>query len=412
MKLFCAILLILSFLGARIGRAEVPILGVEDLVRRALTNSPALRAARLAIEEARGRMEDSGRLANPELESSFAPHFGGGERSFSVGFNQRFPVTARLRLEKRISRIEVALASAEVAEFSRQLTFQVRTTAITLAMLDAQQRLNEQQQSNSREMENAVRQAATAGESSELDLAHLELEVGRLHARRAQLETSRSELIAELSLLTGMNLSADFQVAAAAPVEKAQEWREPLIELRPDIVAAQHRAEAARAAIKLARANRWQEIEIGIFTEIDRNEDAPTGIQTDHIAGVRLAIPIPLWNRGSGRIAEAEAKAERAEAEAAALLTRARTEVAAAARQLEIAKKHASIVSAELLPKARTIEERLSTIHKQGQAAFADVLRARERRLELEYSELDAQRAMQLAQARYLAAIGVTAEKQ
>jgi cobalt-zinc-cadmium efflux system outer membrane protein len=399
--------------GASKGAAGEVVLSVADAVRTALTDNPTLNAARLTIREAKGRSQDAGRLPNPELESSFAPNVkGGGEGAFTVGFNQSFPLTARLRVERRISQIQLALAQAEVADFERNLAFQVRTAAVTAAILNAHYRLKDQQITNSRALENAVRDAARVGESSELDLAQLELETGRLLAQRAQIETSRSEIFADLSQLLGATLLTNWEISSAILTIPLDVTWSSALEQRPDYKASLHRVEAAREAIRLARANRWQDIELGVFTGIDREEDAPNGLETDYIAGVRLAVPLPVWNRGKGRIAEAEAFAERVELEKAALVARIRTEIDSSRNQSGIATKLRATISSDLLPKARRLEERLTMFHQQGQATFLEVLRARERRLELESAELDALRDVQLAQARYLAATGGILESQ
>ncbi|HEX8309981.1 MAG TPA: hypothetical protein VF614_01610, partial [Chthoniobacteraceae bacterium] len=89
-------------------------LTVDNVAEYARQKSPQLSAARYRIEEARGRLEGAGRLTNPELEVEFAQDTRMPERVFAVAFMQRFPLTARLRLEKAVSAAQVAAAAAEV----------------------------------------------------------------------------------------------------------------------------------------------------------------------------------------------------------------------------------------------------------------------------------------------------------
>jgi hypothetical protein len=81
----------------------VTLSGVGDRVR---AQNPDLAAARLRIREALGRMNQSGRLANPELEAGFDHDPRMQERKFEVGFSQRFPITGRLDLEKQVTMTE------------------------------------------------------------------------------------------------------------------------------------------------------------------------------------------------------------------------------------------------------------------------------------------------------------------
>ena len=402
---FQFVTLILWFCAHNLSAQETVL--VEDAVRLALTNNLQLQAARFSVEEASARVRDAGRLPNPELESAFAPNIAGHEYTFTVGFNQSFPITSRLKLEKRISRIEVDLARAEIGDFERSLAFQVRTTAVALATINALQTLSENQRANSRDLQETIRRGAQAGEASELDLAQLELEAGRLSLQQVQFRAARSELVGELSLLLGWRSASNLNFALP-PADLKFLPVEDGIQRRNDFLAARHRAEAARQNMELARAQRWHDVKVGTFTEIDRNEDAPNGLETDHIVGVRVAIPIPLWNKGRGRIAEATAAAARAEREETALLARVQAEMDAAAMQVRAAAEQLQFIRDDLLPKARRLEERITSFHAQGLSSFLEVLRARERRLELESAVLIAERDHSLARARYLHASGTT----
>ena len=107
-------------LAASAGAAEVR-LTLDSAADYALTHNPTLAAARLRIEEARGRLQQSGRLSNPELEFDFTRNTMGREGSLGVALMQRFPLTARLRHEKAVSRAELAAAEAEVRDGERKL---------------------------------------------------------------------------------------------------------------------------------------------------------------------------------------------------------------------------------------------------------------------------------------------------
>ena len=56
----------------------------EEAASRATRNNAALRAARLRIDEAKGRLLGAGRLANPEAEFEFSQNPRSPERTFAV----------------------------------------------------------------------------------------------------------------------------------------------------------------------------------------------------------------------------------------------------------------------------------------------------------------------------------------
>jgi len=99
MKVHCLVLF-LVLLADGAPRAAAAAFTSESAVRHALANNVDLAAARLTVEEARGRLAKAGRLADPELESELKPDVRGREGVLGFGLTQRFPLTARLRLEK------------------------------------------------------------------------------------------------------------------------------------------------------------------------------------------------------------------------------------------------------------------------------------------------------------------------
>lgn len=107
-------------------------LTAETAARLAREQNPELVAARSLIEESQARTLSTGRLANPELQTEIA----GGqdwEGRVSVGITQRFPLTARLRLERELSALDVELARLEVRERERQIEVATRKAFYELA---------------------------------------------------------------------------------------------------------------------------------------------------------------------------------------------------------------------------------------------------------------------------------------
>jgi outer membrane protein, heavy metal efflux system len=402
------VFLSLSLWLATVARAAEPELTLESAVALALTQNADLAVARLRVAEAASRVSNVGRWSNPELETEFKPNVHGREGSLSVGFNQRFPLTSRLRLEKAVSRSEVAVAEAEVREVERQLALEVRTVGIRILALRAHANLMERQLQNSRELSANVARAARVGEGSELEIALLELETAQLESRQVQLNTETEPLDGRLRFLLGLPPTAQVNLAALPDALVASSPRSAAPEARTDYAVAKSKLDSANQSVELARASRWEDATIGLFGEVERAEDAPNGVETDGFVGLRFSLPLPIWNDRRGHVSEAAARAARIERESDALAVRIRAEVAAAVGQLDATAAQLRSINDKLLPMARELEGRLMRFHSQGQAPFTDVLRGRERRLQLESSAIDARRDVELAHARWLAATGQT----
>ena len=404
---FLSLVLVLIFAGSIFPQASAAVFSCDQAVVQALGHNVDLEAARLTVAEARGRLFQAGRLSNPEVEAAIRPHVNGRERLGEFGITQRFPLTARLRLAKDVSKFELAAAEAEVANAERLLAGDVRTAVTQALVLAARMDLRRRQQSNSVELAEFARRTAVAGEGPGIDALQLDLETGQHAVRLKGLEAEANVFQARLRPLLGMaeeegpSFSGSLEEPRTLPPAP-----EVLERRRPDQAAAAARSRAAQEAARLARTGKWEDAGLGLFGEIDRNEDGPFGLQTDHRVGIRLSVPLPLWNRNRGRIDEASANARRVALEAEALDRRVRAEIASADSEMRGAFAALRGITDRLLPQALTIEDRITRARAEGQASFTDLLRARERRLELESARIDALAGYHLAATRLLTAVG------
>ncbi len=380
----------------------------DAAIHHAITHQPELAAARLLVVEARARREQAGRLSNPELEAEARPNTNGREGVLAFGLTQRFPLTLRLQAERAVSDAEITAAEAELREAERQL---VQRTALavtdwlsTLARLD----LAARQLTNAQTLAAALQAAAEKGEVSRIDARQLTLEAGQIALRRRQIEQEQAMLRGELRRL--LNLAAAEPLELSGTLPEAGPWIAPdqatETNARPEIQIALARLETARRETHLARNQRWQDVGVGLVSEMQRSEDEPAGMQRDDFVGLRVALPLPFWNRNQGRIREKEALVHRRQLELEAVQLRVRTEQNASHDALALATTTEREWREQQLPLARELEAQLQRQKEQGQASFTDWARARERRLQAEAGHLEARRDLLRAWLQAQAAFG------
>ena len=380
-------------------------LTIEGAVTRALRSNPDLAAARWSIEEARGRIIQSGRLPNPELESELKPNVRGREFLFSAGFMQKIPVTKRLHLERAISQAQLAQAEAEVLDAGRLVSAQVRTAAVKLLALQEQKALKEKQRANSLKLAEEAERNAQKAEGSTLEAAQFGLEAQQLSLDLLQADSERAALAGELRPLLGLGAATTVEITGELPAPSAPAGGASP-ERRADYRAAQAKESAAQTGIDLARAGKWDDASYGLAAEFDRSEDAPDGLENDGFIGFKFSIPLPFWNKNEGKIHEATAAAARAGQEKQALAQRIRSEAAAAQQEMAAAAHIIAQTSGPLLKQALALEEQFLKAKADGQATLTDVLRSREKRFAIEAARLNALRDWHLARARLLSAQG------
>ncbi len=371
----------------------------------ALAHNPQLAAARLRIDEARGRWQQAGRLANPEFSTAYRQNVRTSENGLDFAFTQKFPITGRLHLQKGVSATQLAAAEAEFRDAARRLAAEVRTAAVQFLALQSRHALTERQLTNSRELADFMNQRVRLGEAPATDAQQVDLETAQLTAELLRLDAEQSAASAALRPLLGVPAQVGVEITGTLAEPNPTDWRGPSGE-RPDFTAAQLQAASARQQAALAKAQRWEDLEVGLLASYDRTEDAPDGLQRDTMVGLRLSLPLPFWNRNEGRIAETAAAATRAGLEADALAARVATETTGTRAELRALAKLAVQLDAVLLPKAAQIESQLRAAYTTGLVALPDVLRARSQRLQLHRLQLDALRDYHLALTRHVAATG------
>lgn len=394
--ILCTTILASPALAETIALASVPA--------KVRTANPSLAAARLRIDEARGRLLGAGRLANPELGLGTLHDTRFRESKTAVSFEQKFPVTGRLRLEKSLSQQLVTAAELEVRDAERLLIAEAQALAVKLLSIEQQRALREQQTELARKLSSFAADRAAAGEISALDAAQAQVDSQRLLLEGNKLETARLSLIGELKPKLGVAADVALSITGDLPVTAMPArttW-----DRRADYQLALVNESAARGGIELAHSKKWEDITAGFLWEGERMEDAPNGLGNTGFIGLKLSIPLPLWNKNQGEIAEKTATARRTELETKALIAGITNEAASARAEMEANRKLATETKEKLLPLVLQQTERLEQAYKTGQTDLLTVLRAREQQLQLEAAVIDAVRDFHLARIRYEAATG------
>ncbi len=400
----CATLALQALLTPATSGAETLLVSLNSISDRVRKQNPDLAAARYRIAEALGKLKQSGRLTNPELgiDASHNPNF--RERSLSISFAQKFPLTNRLSLEKSVSLTSLKAAKAEVRDVERRLIAESKQLLIQVLAIRKQKELLQQQEALAKQLADYIGQAAEKGEGSILDAGQAKLEAAQFANQSRQLNAKSARFIGELKPLLGMSTTQHLAISGSLP-EIAPPKRSTNPERRPDLQAARLHAKAAEEAAALERAKCRDDIEVSISAGAERTEDAPEGYDTEAIVSIGLRIPLPLWNKNEGNIQAADARKVRKQKEATALAHKIRHEASTAHAEMTEWAKLAHEISNTLLPLAEKQADLALKAYREGQGNLQATLRTREQLLKLSASRLNALRDFHLAKARYEAAL-------
>lgn len=377
---------------------------LENIGRQVAAENPELTAARFMIDEARGRHLGAGRLMNPEVEVTGRHMTEGREGGFSVGLMQRFPVTARLRLEKAVTAAQIAAAVAEVADKQRMLIAEAEAMAVKILAMHAEVGIEEDQATLAEKLTEIAAARAAANESA-IDAGQMRLEARQQRNSIRKLQAEIAAMNESLKPMLGLAANDEFEITGTLP-EAGAPGRAMPGDARPDIQTALHRVSAARQSVDLANARKWEDVSVGVMVDRGRTMDEPMGLRNETMIGVKVSIPLPFWNKNQGEIAETTAMRSRALAEVRALRLKAAGEVSSAKKEMDRLLPFITENTTQLLPLARQQIERVRESYANNQASLQDLLRARDQLLMVEMDRVNALRDFQLARVRWRAALG------
>lgn len=381
----------------------VEVLTYGSIPPRIRNANPTLAAARFRIDEAVGRMQQSGRLPNPSVETGLSHNVKNAEGGIEIGLSQKFPVTNRLMLEKEITAAGIRAAEAEVRDVERLLIAEARAEYIRLVTIRERLVLLDRQRKISEELADFISGASERGEVSALDAAQAKLASLRIETAARQLRTEETAVLGKLKPLVGISPNAGVSPSGNLPPISIP--NRAAIN-RPDLNAARIGVEAAGSGIALEKARRRDDIEASIFAAGERAEDAPHGLENEGIIGFKLSIPLPFWNDNAGNIKEATAIRDRKVQEVKAMETGIRHESQTALTEMQQWAALVRELREKLLPLAEEQTGLLEDAYRKGQGDLQAVLISREQTLELLASKIDATREFRLARIRYEAALG------
>jgi cobalt-zinc-cadmium efflux system outer membrane protein len=393
MKIFPFLLLTIS------AAAQPAALSLDDAIRTAWANDPAVAAIALLPELARARETQAGLRPNPALEvRSSVPAKGDSEWSMGVGVTQQIPRRERVELARAMpgwaeSRPHWNCANAAACSPGRFAACGMirRCSTPGCNRRSAPWRC-------SRKSPGRCRAAARPGEVADAEWALLQLELARAeHAVTvAQAEVTggqeRLRRRLRLSAETPLSISADLDEL----IDRAFPSARDLSTARPELALADWDVRRAAAALALARGESRADWSVGAGVDFERRTNDATGrLEQEPRLSVSASVPWPggrLANQGD--ILERQAALQIAESTLQARRDELGAEFGAAvaagrAAQPAVQRYRTLLQSAAELPR------QLAPAYARGEVTAFQLAQARQQHLAIEAEFL-------AAAARYL----------
>jgi len=178
---------------------------------------------------------------------------------------------------------------------------------------------------------------------------------------------------------------------------------------RPDLKALEAERARSDAEIDLARAERIPNVTAGLGYQRENTAIDVAGSEVkdrDNLIGVKLSIPIPLFDRNQAGIREAQARKGSAENRHAFVRLTAEREVEAAYARLATAEKSLTIYAKNIIPQLEENLKMVQEAYRLGEVGILTVIEEQKKFFEVNDGYLAALYNRQTALARLEAAVG------
>ena len=285
------------------------LITLDQALQMALTNSPAIKAARTQIQQSQAQEITANLRPNPTLawDTQFIPIFSGDFSTDTLNNLQQFDIGVGYLFERghkrqnrlQAARDQTAVTAAQVADTERTLSFNVAQQFINALLANSTLQFALEALNSFQETVKISEQRYKAGDISEGDYLKIRLQMLQFQTDVSSARVAKVQALGSLRQLIGYaNLPQDFDVAGDLDYQPLKaslaDLQVKALAERPDLKAAQKGIQAANSQISLAKAN----------GKVDVNGQA----SYSHVSGASstslfFSVPLPFFNRNQGEIA-------------------------------------------------------------------------------------------------------------
>ena len=399
-------ILLLMGAGSR-AFAQERVLTIEEATRLALENNPDVRALAADVNAAKARLAGASLLLqnNPSVTATAGPRSSptGETRDYSFQILQQFEIAGQ-----RSARVDGAEAALDAAEAQLQalrtdVTAKVRETFGRALGAEQRVQLSAEALSITQQGVDAADERFLAGAAARLEVNTARVELGRAARARAQAQRGRSEALADLRLLLGLDPSvavgAMGDLKSLDPAGDPAEMVSQALANRAELREARRALDAAKAEARLASRDRMPSPRIG--ASYSREEESSTSI----VQGV-IAFDLPLFNRNTALRGVTAARVNQLEVALEATGRRIKQEVLTSLDRVEAARAAADGYADDVVKAMQENMELATDSYRAGKIDFLQLAVIRRQALDARREYIDVLEELNAAQAQLNRALG------
>ena len=382
-------------------QAAEPRLTLDQAIEYSLQNNGDLKSFRdeKGIRDA-GKVR-AGLLPNPSLEveaGTGALTGSSAENSLSLGVSQEFFLAGKREKRLNIADRELEMYRWQLADQERVLREEVKTAFYDVVLAEQRSNLADRFIVLNRQLLDVTRERLTAGDIPELEMNLVKVELARSEGAKIDVAKALNQNQAELLTLMGLPLGEYPAITGNFATELSMTKK--LIELkqlahgkRPDLKALEAEKTRGDADIVLAQAERIPNMTAGVAIKRDATAIEVSGVEhkdTGYIIGLKLSMPIPVFDKNQAGVQEARAKRSSTESRLTAATRNAEREVETAYAGFINAEKVLSLYRSSIVPQLEENLKLTQEAYRLGEVGILAVIQEQKKFFEVNEGYLTA----------------------
>jgi len=375
-------------------RAETGKLALPQVIEFSLQNNGDLKSFReeKGIREA-GKTR-AGLLPNPTLElegATGALTGSSAENSLSLGLSQEIFLAGKRGKRLALAERELEIYRWQLADRERVLAEEVRTAFHDAILAKQRVVLADRSIALNRQLLDVAGERLTAGDIPELEMNLVKVELARSEGARIDVENALSRSQTELWKLMGLPVGespviADTLESEAVKIKSLADLKQLALGKRPDLKALEAEIGRGDADIVLARAEGIPNLTAGLALAREASAMEIGGVEgkdTAYTIGLKLSMPIPLFDRNQSAVQEARARRNSTESRLTAAARNVEREVETAYAGLLNAEKVLSLYRSGIIPQLEENLKLTQEAYRLGEVGILAVIQEQKKFFEV-----------------------------
>ncbi len=286
------------------------------------------------------------------------------ESTLSVGISQEFLLAGKRSKRLAVAEREQDLYRYQLADKERLIREEVKTLYYDLMLAEQRLVLAEQSIALNRKLLEVSRDRLAAGDIPELEMNLVKVELARSEASRIAVAQALNQSQEKLATITGLPVGTQYRVPATlhsstALSKTVEELKKQALAQRPDMKALEAEKERDQAGVSLARAERVPNLTVGLALWRDTRSMKIGGLEGSDKAytiGMKLSMPIPVFDRNEAGVQDAQARQSSAESRLSTAISNIEREVETAYAGYLSSEKVLTLYETDIIPQ---LEENL-----------------------------------------------------